>query len=364
MKLIMSLSSQWILAAAMILGLAGCGQEEAASEAPLRKVRFIEVSEEMGGIVRTFSGSSQSAQQSRMSFKVPGTIVELPIQVGDNLRRGDLIARLDPSEYQLQAQQAQASLAQAEASARNADANYDRVKGLYENTNASRNDLDSARANSESAKALSSAAEKALELTNLSVSYTRLTAGMDCSVASVIVDLNENISTGATVAEVNCGSDLEVKFDVPESVIGEILQGMVAVIRFTAVPDQLFSGLVKQVAVAATQEVTFPVVVAIDGSNPQLRPGLAAEVVLEFERKGPDVHLLPLSSIVNRSDGTFVYIAEQDGDEAVLSLRLVEVAELTESGVEITKGLSMGDLVVTAGVSVVRAGQRVQIEID
>ncbi len=350
-----------LLLCVLVPGLTACQREQAAVETPLRAVRYVEVSDATRGRVRTFSGISQSAQQSRMSFKVSGTIIELPVEVGHSLLRGDLIARLDASEYLLQAQQAQASLAQAEAAARNADANYDRVKGLYENSNASRNDLDSARANAESAEAQTRAAQKILELSDLSVSYTRLSAGLDCTIASVNVDLNENISAGTTVAAVNCGSDLEVKFDVPGSIIGDIRQGKETSIQFAALAGQIYTGIVKEVAVAATSSAAFPVVVAIDGENPELRPGLSAEVIFEFARKGPGVHLLPLSSIVNRPDGSYVFIAEPDGNEAVLRLKQVELAELTETGIEVTSGLQAGDYVVTAGVSVVRAGQRVKL---
>ena len=296
-----------------------------------------------------------------MSFKVPGTIVELPVQVGDTLSRGDLIARLDDSEYELQEQQAQASLAQAQAAARNADANYDRVKGLYENSNASRNDLDASRATSESAMAQVRAAEKAVELANLNISYTRLRAAFDCTIASLSVDLNENIAVGTTVAEVNCGNELEVLLDVPESVIGGISTAMAVSVSFSAIPGQEFVGFVTEVGQNSPNAVTFPVVVALEENDSNLLPGLAAQVAFEFDRGGDAIQILPLSAIVNRAGGTFVFVAEAEGSEATLRLQAIEVAELTEQGIEVVSGLNPGDLVVTAGVSVIRDGLRVKI---
>lgn len=346
---------------ALALGLSACGAEQQEQEQVLRSVRYVEVSDEAGGRLRSFSGTSQSAQQSRMSFKVPGTIIELPVQVGDLLQRGDLIARLDASEYQLQAQQAQASLAQAEAAARNADANYDRVKGLYENANASRNDLDASRAASESSKAQVGAAQKAVELANLNISYTRLSAGFDCTIASLEVELNENVAVGSTIASVNCGNEIEVLIDVPESIIGAISPGMHTEVSFSALPDRSYDGYVTEVGVSSANAVTFPIVVAIENSGSDLLPGLAAQVAFEFERREGSVHLLPLSAIVNKPEGAFVFIADPEGNEAVLRLQAVEISELTEGGIEVVSGLSEGDYVVTAGVSVVRDGMRVKL---
>ncbi|MEM9621457.1 MAG: biotin/lipoyl-binding protein, partial [Pseudomonadota bacterium] len=143
--------------------LAACGgaEQNGATEV-LRPVKIFEVTQNNQARQRTFSGLSQSSQESRLSFKVGGTIIELPIQVGDALEPGQLIARLDASSYELEAEQARASLVQAQANQRNAESSYERIKNLYENSNASLNDLDNARAGAESAEAEVKAVQKAL----------------------------------------------------------------------------------------------------------------------------------------------------------------------------------------------------------
>lgn len=344
--------------------LAGCGGGEEAAEVQPRLVRHIEVESQSAARARTFSGISKSSQESRLSFKVSGTIEALPVNVGDTLARGDLIARVDASQYELEAQQAQASLMQAQAAERNALSTYERTKSLYENKNASRGDLDDARANAESAKAQVEASQKRLELARLNVSYTRLRAVEDCSIATLDVEVNENVNAGSTVALVNCGEELEVEISVPESLIGGIQEGMRTTIQFAALPDEEFSGSVSEVGGVAQSGSTFPVIIRIEGNQPQLRSGLAAEVTLEFgSSDAEEVILVPLTAVVNEPDGSFVFLAEPAGDgQAMVVRRAVGLGDLTEDGMEIRSGLSPGDLVITAGTSVIREGLRVRLE--
>jgi multidrug efflux pump subunit AcrA (membrane-fusion protein) len=81
--------------------------------------------------VRTFSGTARAGVESRLSFRVAGTVERVAVKVGDTVRPGQMLAELDPRDYELQVEDAEASLAQARARARNAESNLDRVRGLY-----------------------------------------------------------------------------------------------------------------------------------------------------------------------------------------------------------------------------------------
>jgi len=353
---------QALLIIPALLALAGCESEGPAADPVLRSVRTVEISTPSETRSRTFSGISESAQASRLSFKVTGTITALPVKVGSVLRQGDLVAQLDDSLYELQAQQAQAALVQARATQRNAKANYERVKGLYENSNASRNDLDAARAASESAAAGVSAGSKTLELARLNVSYTQLSASSDCTVADVTTDLNENVAAGAQVALVNCGQAVNVSVAVPEGVIGAINENSAASIVFSAFSGRQFRGKVVEAGVASvTNASTFPVTLEVVEPTDDLRAGLAAEVTFEFNIRAQQIHTIPLAAVIKDGDGVFVYLAESAGDagEAVIERRAVTLGALTDAGMQVLDGLSAGDEVVIAGVSVIRPGQRV-----
>ena len=357
----------WRSVVALVAGsilLSGCGDKGGPAEERLRPVRIITVADEGVFRDRSFSGISKSVLESRLSFKVSGTIVDLPVQIGQRLEAGDLIAQLDAASYVLQAQQAQAALVESEANDRRAAANYERTKGLYANDNASLNDLEAARAQAESAKAIVASATKALEIARLNVSYTRLDADTDCSIASLSVEVNENVQSGQQVASVSCGDAYEVVVDLPESLIGSVDERTPVSVRFGAIPNQVFDGEITEVAVAsAAGSAAFPVVIRILGTDPSLRSGLAADVTFQFEPSdnGVTSFVLPVTAVVNDPSGTFVFIAEPGSEDAqaVVRRRDVTLGELSQTGIEVVEGLNTGDRVVTAGISVIRDGQRV-----
>ncbi len=356
----MKIAAYFVFLSAVLLG--GCdGPTQMEAEPQLRPVRIAIVAPSDGSRERSFSGISQSTQESRMSFKVSGTLVDLPVQVGDQLKKGDLIAGLSDSTYELQVQQAEAALAQAQASQRNTDANYERVKGLYENSNASRGDLDVARANAESAQAQVRSARKSLEIAQLNRSYTRLKAAADCTVASVDADLNENVNAGEQIAKVNCGTGIEVSLGIPESLIGGFSSGLPATVRFNALPDREYIGEVTEVGNASgSSAATFPVVVTLQEFDREVRPSMAAEVTIRFAEQQSKAPVIPAAAVVNDERGTFVYVAEPgDGNIATIRRQTITVGELTANGVQISAGLSAGDRVVIAGTSVIREQQTV-----
>lgn len=342
--------------------IGACGQDEEVVEEQLRPVRYVTVSDENVFRNRSFSGTSKSTRESRRSFKVPGTIVNLPVQIGQRLAAGDLIAEIDSATYVLQTQQAAASLLEAQANDRRAAANYERTKGLYANDNASLNDLESSRAQAESARAVVASASKALEIARLNTSYTKLQADADCSIASLDVDVNENVAAGQQVAAVSCGEEFEVNLDIPESVIASVSEATPVSVTFGAIPDQVFSGTISEVSVASAGTAGFPIVVSIDGSHPSLRSGLAANVTFQFDsatENGGGV-VLPVSAVIKDPTGTFVFIADsgESEGETIVRRRAVTLGELSQSGIEIVDGLQVGDRVITAGTSVIRDGQR------
>lgn len=348
-----------------LFSLTSCDRPAPPEEPRLRPVRFMLVSDESGARERSFSGTSKSTRESRLSFKVAGTVTESPVQIGQRLDAGDLIARLDAATYSLQVQQAQAGLIEAQANERNAAANYNRTKGLYANNNASRNDLDLARAQAESVRAQVRSAGKALEIARLNESYTELRADMECSIASIDIEVNENVSAGQQVAVVSCGDQFEVEIDVPESLIGSIDEYTPVRISFGAIPNMLFSGDVTEVAVASVgSAATFPVVVKIADGHPSLRSGLAADVIFQFDTLAVSGSVvLPVAAVIRDPAGTFVYVATPTdvAGQAIVSRRPVTLGELTQSGIEVLEGLVAGDRVVTAGITVIRDGQRVLI---
>jgi len=355
-----------LLVLAALLG--ACSEQlPTENEVTLRLVRSEQVFLSGSDQVRTFSGKAQAGLEAKLSFKVAGTIQRVFVNVGDKVSQGQVLAALDPQDYQLQVQRSEAALARAKASARSTSADYSRVRALYENRNASRNDLDQARAAAESSRAEVSSSSKDLELAKFQLGYTRLAAPAACYVASVPVEVNENVQAGKIILEVVCGSRLEVEVGIPEVFIARVKNGSPVTATFDAIPGLQFPALVTKVGVASGQTgTTFPVTVQLQQLVPGFRSGLAAEVTFRFEgRKGEARILVPSVAVGEDRDGRYVFVIEDIVDgRARVKRRAVEIGELSAEGLEIIDGLPDGTRIVTAGVRRIHDGQQVRLMDD
>ncbi len=352
------------LAVVLAGGGLACSPASPPPEAELRPVRFEVVSSVDGGRRRSFSGTCQPAREPRLSFKVGGTIVRRPVNMGDRVRQGALIAELDPSDFRLQLEEAAAALQQAEAESRNAQASFARTRGLYENGNASRTDFDAARADAESAQASVRSVQKRLELTRQQLSYTRLLAPVAGAIAEVNAEVNENVQAGQEVVRLAAEGGNEVVLTVPESLISDIRHGQDVVVRFDALPGRTFAGTVTEVGVTTSfMGTAFPVKARLAETDAALRNGMAAEVEFRFEDPGTSGRFrVPAHAVTEDRQGRFVLIVEPtEPGRGVVRRRAVEVGQLTPSGLEVLEGLEDGDRLVTAGISQIEDGDTVKL---
>lgn len=341
----------------------GCGGDETATEV-LRPVRYTQVFSTGSSRDRSFSGVAQARVESRLSFRVAGSIQRVTVDVGDQVRLGQLLAELDPEDYRLQSEQAEAALSRARAEARNASANFDRVRQLYENNNASANQLDQARAGSESADAQVRSAENRRDGARLQLSYTRLTAPAAGQVASVDVEASENVRAGQPIVLLTSASELEVEVAVPEVLISRVREGEGVNVAFDALPGSVFAAEVTEVGVVSGGfATTFPVTVRLTQAVDGLRSGMAAEVTFRFETTdGRDRIIVPASAVGEDRDGRFVFVLQRLETGIGMTIRRpVTVGELTADGFEVLEGLVDEELVVTAGVSRIRDSLRVTV---
>ena len=357
---------RWIAAVAPVGLLAAvCGEAPAPAEPVVRPVRTMVVRPVAGGRIRTFSGVAQASVESSLSFRVPGVVARVAVGVGDRVRAGETIAELDPADYELGVEEAEAALRQAEAQAENAEAGLRRTRNLYENDNSSRIDLDAATAAAASGAAQVEVAARRLERASRQVASARLTAPAAGAVAAVLAEVGENVNPGQPVVDLASGSSPEVAFTAPEALISGIREGHPAAVVFDAIPGARFAGVITEVGVAAgSAATTFPVTVRLGADAADIRSGMAAEVSLEFGEPGaPPRIVVPVQAVSEDRVGRFVFVAAPAGDGfAEARRRAVTVGDLVAEGIEILDGLSDGDLVVIAGVGHLQDGRRVRIE--
>ncbi len=351
------------VAIAACLALASC-REEVEEPEVIRPVRYVTVEGREAATERTFSGVAKAGQESRLSFQVSGQVLSVPINVGDTVKKGETIARMDSTDYALQLQNAQAAAAQARAQERNAKATYERTQALYENQNASRQDLDADRTAYESAEAALESAAQQVRLRQRQLGYTHLRAPEAGTIATVDIEVNEYVQAGTLVATLLAGEQIEVSVSVPASIIRSIVRGAEAKAKFDSLRGKVFKGTVTEVGVASMGgATTFPVTVRLTEGQDEVRAGMAADVTFVFasEGDGPK-YALPNSAVGEDREGRFVFKVEKTGGGlGIVHRSPVEVGELESNGIEILSGVQPGDLVVTAGVSRIYDGLEVRV---
>lgn len=353
--------------------LMACSEpEQTTAEIPLRsvKVAVVDVSDNM--TVRTFSGTVSSTQETSLSFRVSGTVTEKNVSVSDRVQRGDVLARLDPAPFELEVQRTVASLAEARSNARNASLSYERTKRLYEAGNSSREDLDNAKTAADSALAQTASTAKALELAELDLKYTQLVSEGSCAIALTDLQVGENVQQGQQVIVANCGDGLEVDLGIPERFISQIVRGTNVSVSFPALPEASYVGIVDDVGISATSAgTTFPVTIALPlEASEQVKAGLSAQVTFSLQASSRTLgstsgFIIPTFAVGEDQSGRFVYVVDATDDGTGVVRRVdVTIGALQDNGLEVLSGLSAGQMVVTAGVSVLRDGLKVSLPND
>lgn len=354
----------------MVLAFTACEDKQSTEEVKktLRPVKFIVVNQSTSGRSYTYFGASQAQHEAKLSFRVGGIIQKFSVKVGEHLKSGDTIAKLEKVSFEIEVDKQRSSLAQSEADRRKAESNYRRVKELYENNNVSIEELESSRTSAESARAQVTSAKKTLKQKELDLTYTKLTSSENCSVSEVFKEINENVAAGESIVSVACGKVNEVKISVPENFINRIQKGMSAKVKFDSIANKEFNAKVTELSVSSSATTTFPVILAMsDSKDFKIRSGMAAEVTFTFHANADtnsSTLYLPPIAVGEDADGRYVFVVKptKTAQEGLIKRQSVKIGELTSSGIEIFEGVKSGDKVVTAGMSVIRDGLIVKAE--
>jgi len=320
-----------------ILLMFSCEKNEIVKEV-VRPVRTEQVFSSGGERVRIFSGVVQSGSESKLSFKVSGTVQKVSVEIGSKVRAGQILAELDPTDYDIQFKQAENARDQARAAEIQAEAQYERVRALYENRSASKSDYESARAAYESAHEQDNIAKKRRKLASNQLEYTKLEAPVAGAISDVRIEENENVQAGMVVIILTSGSELEVKIAMPEMLIAQIREGNDVTVTLDAVPGKNLQAKVTEVGVATTgYAMTYPVTVRLVDTDPNIRPGMAAEVAITFEATSDrECFMVPPVAVGEDRLGRYVFVVEPaDSGFGLVKKKPVEVGELTADGLEI-----------------------------
>jgi multidrug efflux system membrane fusion protein len=344
------------IAAAALLA-AACAKAPATEE-PVRPVLTQRVT--AGGVASRdiYSGEIRARSETDVGFRVGGKIVSRSVDAGARVTRGQVLARLDPEDAKLAAQAAQAQLASAESDFALAKSELDRHGDLLAKKFISQSAFDVKQNAFNAARARVEQARSQAAITGNQASYTTLVADADGVVISVSAEPGQVVAAGQPVLRLARAGEKEVVLNAPEGQLARFKPGQDVAISLWADPASAFRGRVREIAGGADPVTrTYTVRVAAIDPPASAQLGMTANVI--FSRTGESSQvLLPLSALAGERSQPAVWVV--DPATSQVRLKPVTVGQYREDGVSITGGLAEGDVVVTAGVHKLRAGQAVK----
>lgn len=344
---------------AFLIMLSGCSENNASvAERDLtRPAKIFQVSNPTSSDIRSFPAEVEANADSKLAFRVSGQVSEVLVRPGNKVKKGQILARLDPTDYKL-------TLDDRQARYELAHSQFERSKTMLGRQLISQSDYDEASAELKVALASYNVAKKEL-------GYTYLRAPFSGIIARVDVDKHENIQAKQTILVLQTSDQIDITIQVPENIISRAKTntGYQPSVVFDTHPDQSFLVTIKEWdSQADPSTLTYKVVFSMPTPESfTVLPGMAASVKVDLS-KVTDLSstrlMLPVGAVfvaegAALSDNT-QYIWKFDPETQQVHQVAVTVGEVTQQGIVIEDGIAPGDQVVAVGASFLSEGQKVR----
>lgn len=349
---------QWSLALSSLMLVSSCSKPEVAStEIPSRPVKLFTVSNGQSDNIRQFPAVIEPTENARLTFRVAGRLTELQIRPGQQVKQGELLAKLDPTDFQLKADQAKAR--------------YQLAKAQFERANKLITQKLVSQAMFDETQAQLQVAEADLKTSETNLSYTELVAPFSGTIARLLVDNHENVAAQQAIMELQLRDMIDVVIQVPEDVIALVKKDVKYQpnVVFDSYPDHTYAASIKEWDTRADSATnSFKVVFSMPTPKEfNVMSGMTANVLADltqFTRIEQHSLKVPATAVFAANNQAVDAVERSvwvfDEKTSTVKLRAVTIGKLSGQGLEILSGLDNGEQIVTAGVQQLREGQQVR----
>ena len=336
----------------LLLVLAGCkpkednrSDAEASAVAPVSVIKLAPTEKNQ---TLNLSGTIQSEKTAQVTFSVQGRVTSVLVDEGQAVKKGQLLATLDPRDYQYQLQQADANLLQAKDT-------YLRSKELYQKGSLTPKDFVTAESQYFTALANRKAAAKQL-------SDTRLYAPISGTVTGKMTEVGNQISPSAQAFMIDAIDHVNATMTVPETEIGNIMRNNTAQVNIPTL-NQAFTGKVTSINPQADRNSnTFRTKIRLDNARHRLLPGMIAEINLQTNNRVNYI-TIPPKAVVHDQDGlSYVFLVDSARRKHITIRRRITIGQAVGDEISVTDGLKNGELLVIEGQYRLKDGQAVAIK--
>lgn len=323
--------------------------DEVVEKEIVRPVKLITIESTDAINIRRFPAEIKASEEADLAFRVGGQLMQLNVVSGQRVKKGELLASLDPTDFKLEVELAQANQYLA-------DAQFKRIQTIFKQNATTKSEYDSAKATLDQAN-------NALQTAKNKMQYTQVFAPFDGVISSVSTENFQYVSATQTLMHIQNIDDLDVEFQVPESLVVNIRSthtDYMAKVVVDVAPDEKLYGTYKEHN-TTPDDTTMAYDVTLNlikkgNVTRTLLPGMTANVDIDLSALlGTQKHLtVPVEAVLrheNTSTGqsnSTVWIFNSDTNK--LEARTVTLGSLQGDNVEIIEGLKAGEQIVAAGV--------------
>ena len=346
------------LALCALTFLSACQRAAEAPPPELRPVRTTTIGAGANAGVVAITGTVQPQNEVNLSFRIDGRMIERTVEVGDSIKPGQLIARLDPQNEESGVQTVRAQIAGANARLLEARNHFDRMRDLVTDAAVSRTQYDQAEAMLRSAESQVEALQAQLSRAQNRLGYTRLVSEITGVVTARGPEAGEMVSPGRMIIQVAREGARDAVFDVPARVKDNAPKNADITVTLSSDPKVTAAGKVREVSPRADPVTgTFAVRVRLLDPPPAMRLGTTVTGRMRVDSAAGVS--LPAAALVRADGRTAVWVV--DAKTSTVSLRNIELGNADANNVQVASGLKPGEVVVTAGAQALRPGQKVRL---
>jgi RND family efflux transporter MFP subunit len=349
--------SAWLLAAAAV-SLAACQPEADKGEPQARAVRAVTVAGSEVGVPITLTGRIEARDEASLAFRISGRIMENDLKLGDQVKPGQVLARLESQNEQNALHAAQARLTAAQAQLTQARNQFERQETLLAGGWTTRPRFDEARQALQTAQSQVDDAQAQLKTANDQLSFTVLKADAPGVLTMIGPRAGEVVQAGQMIAKVARQGGRDAVFDAPAQSIGLAPADPEIKVNLTEDATVTATGRVREVSPQA-DPVTRTFEVRVGLIDPPAAMRLGATVTGQVQAEATTVFEIPAAALTSFNRQPAVWVV--DPSSRIVSMQNVEVVRFDQETVAVSGGLETGEIVVTAGVQALHPGQKVQL---
>ena len=352
-----------ILTLSLALLVASCGSKEKeviVDNSPAITVRVNQVETNSNSPFLSVSGKIQASNSADLSTRMMGYINKVHVNVGDKVRKGQILVSINNADLQAKRAQINAGITEATVAFNNAQKDYNRFKNLFADNSASQKEMDDMTANFEMAKARVESANQMKNEINAQFAYSNITAPFNGIVTSKNLEAGNMANPGAPLISVETQGDFEVMAMVPESEISEIKKGTTVDVLVKSI-KRTIKGKVAEVSTSAKNTGgQYLVKIDLDKTDANILSGMFTTVQFPVERKEKsELVLIPTEAIVTNGQLSGVYTVSQSNTALLRWLRL---GRTFGTQVEVLSGLNSDEAYIVSAEGKLYNGVNITIQ--